>query len=236
MPVLYLTVSDSFRTALELFKKNTQFLIWVTLIAWATYGIIDALGNFIGILDWFPYSSLYNTVFHTNPMLLRAVGIYSSVASFMAFFVWSFLTMNQIKIYLRIYDGQVVTYTDLFSDLNRFVNFLVGYVLLLLIIVGGCILLIFPGVIWGLKYGFTPYLIVDKGIAPMSALRKSAEITAGHKGELFLIFLTIVGIRVVGLLVFCVGLLAAYPLGDMMWVDCYRKLVPVEMAKEDGDF
>jgi uncharacterized membrane protein len=66
----------------------------------------------------------------------------------------------------------------------------------------------------------------------MEALRKSGEITDGHKGEMFVIWLAMIGIGLAGILACCIGVLAAYPISGMMWVHCYRRLMPVELATE----
>jgi uncharacterized membrane protein YesL len=57
--------------------------------------------------------------------------------------------------------------------------------LLFLIVLGGLILLIVPGVIFALKYGQAPFIVIDKDLSGREALRESAELTQGMKKKLF---------------------------------------------------
>jgi len=59
------------------------------------------------------------------------------------------------------------------------------FILLWLIILGGCILFIIPGIIWSLKYGLSLFAVMDKQMSPRESIRFSGKITKGHKGKLF---------------------------------------------------
>jgi uncharacterized membrane protein len=86
------------------------------------------------------------------------------------------------------------------------------------------ILLIVPGVIWAIKYQFYGYLIIDKKMGVMEALKKSAEMTDGIKLDLFGLGLVLLGVIILGALVLGVGLLAAIPTVWLATAYVYRKL------------
>jgi len=224
-PIVYLTVSETFNRALEIFKKNALFLIVLTLIISVISGVISSPSQ---LANTFLEPALKKQNWGMVGMLGALMGGVTIVGTI----VGAFLTMNRIKIFLRIYDGETADYADLFRDFNQFLNFLGGYMLYGLIVAAGFMLLIVPGVYWALKYSMTTYLMVDQGLSPMEAIRKSGQLTDGHKGELFVIVLAMFGIILVGMLACCVGVLAASPIVEMMWTDCYRRLMPAETATE----
>jgi uncharacterized membrane protein len=55
----------------------------------------------------------------------------------------------------------------------------------------GLFLLVVPGVYLALKYQFYGYLIVDKGLGAVEALRESGRITEGAKKDILIFWLTL---------------------------------------------
>ena len=86
-------------------------------------------------------------------------------------------------------------------------------------------MLIVPGVIWAIKYQFFAYLIVDKKMGPWEAIQKSGEMTAGNKGNLFLLGLILALINIAGAICLLVGLFATIPTTMLAIVYVYRKLL-----------
>ena len=82
-----------------------------------------------------------------------------------------------------------------------------------------------PGIIWSIKYQFAPFLIVDRNVRIKEAFQESAGITSGVKWELFLFFLMVVGINLLGLMAFAVGLLVTLPATMIAYTFVYRKLL-----------
>ena len=72
-------------------------------------------------------------------------------------------------------------FADLFSYFPLFFKYLSGSILYELIIVGGMILLIIPDIIWRIKFQFFSCFIVDKGVGPIEALKRSSVITKDAK-------------------------------------------------------
>ena len=133
--------------------------------------------------------------------------------------------MGLVRISLRLVDGQQPRYGELFGDLPTFWRYVAGNLLFLLIIIGGLLLLVIPGIIWSIKYQFAPFLIVDRNLGIKEAFQESAGITSGVKWELFLFFLMVVGINLLGLIAFAVGLLVTLPATMIAYTSVYRKLL-----------
>jgi uncharacterized membrane protein len=105
-----------------------------------------------------------------------------------------------------------------------FVFYVIGQLLVGLIVVVGLVLLIIPGVIAALTFMFTSYVIIDKGMTPLSALKESRRITKGHVWRLFLFLLALIGFNILGLLALIVGLLITIPVSMIALVHVFRAL------------
>jgi len=86
-------------------------------------------------------------------------------------------------------------------------------------------LLIVPGIIWGIKFWFFDYFVIDKGLGSIEALKKSSAITEGHKWNLFIFFLVITGINLLGAIFLLVGLFATMPITMIVAAFVYRRLL-----------
>jgi uncharacterized membrane protein len=135
------------------------------------------------------------------------------------------INIGTIKIILDILDKGTAKVSTFFSFANLLGKFILGSLLYLLIVLGGFILLVIPGIIWGIKYSFFTYLIVDKNLGPMEAIKKSGEITAGKKGKLFGLFLLFMLINILGAVCFLVGLFVTIPITMLTGAYVYRKLM-----------
>jgi uncharacterized membrane protein len=140
--------------------------------------------------------------------------------------------MGLVRISLRLVDGREPGYGDLFGDLTTFWRYVVGNLLFLLIILGGLLLLVVPGIIWSIKYQFAPFLIVDRNIGIKEAFKESAGITSGVKWELVLFFLLVMGLNLLGLLAFAIGLFFTLPATMIAYAFVYRKLLERKKSAE----
>lgn len=132
--------------------------------------------------------------------------------------------MGQIKLFLKIHDGQKPTYSELLSEYPLFFKFLAASILNGIIVFIGTLLLIIPGIILSIKLQFYPYLIIDKKMGPIEALKRSWEITKGVKWNLFLFGLLMALVNLAGFLALIVGLLVTIPTTILATIFVYRKL------------
>jgi hypothetical protein len=106
---------------------------------------------------------------------------------------WLFLCLRAVR-------DQEPGVFDIFRPSERFGRVWLTYFLFTLIMLGGFILLIIPGIIWGIKYGLSLFAIMDKPLKAREAIKFSGKITYGYKGKLL----------VAGLIIFALGYVA-YP-------------------------
>lgn len=85
-------------------------------------------------------------------------------------------------------------FADPFKDINHALKLVVIGLLVGLITLLGLILFIVPGIVLGLMYSQAVYIAMDdKEISISDALKKSKEMMAGHKTELFVFYLSFIG-------------------------------------------
>jgi uncharacterized membrane protein len=108
---------------------------------------------------------------------------------------WNFLC-------LRLVRGDGAKTSDLFSSFSRFGAVWATSVLVFLIVLGGTILLLIPGIIWFLRYSLSLLALMDRRFSVREAMRFSGRITKGHKGRLF----------IAGLVAFLLSVLLTLPL------------------------
>ncbi|UCG91628.1 MAG: hypothetical protein JSV97_11195 [candidate division WOR-3 bacterium] len=130
-----------------------------------------------------------------------------------------------IRIALRFVDNEKAEFNDLFSFPPYFWRYLGGSILYFLIVAGGMILLIIPGIIWAIKFQYYGYGIIDQNLDPVDALKKSSAITNGIKWELFGFGIVLALINILGALVFFVGLFATVPTTLVAYAFVYRRLL-----------
>ena len=116
-----------------------------------------------------------------------------------------------IRAALKLHDGRPLDVGRPGELLADFFPFLLAQVLVGLIVAGGLILLVVPGVIWGLKFGYAGFLVADRKLDPIEALKESSRLTQGRKGQLFVFALLMFGVNLLGAIALGIGLLVTIP-------------------------
>lgn len=136
------------------------------------------------------------------------------------------LTMSWLRAALLLHDGEeVMEFAELVPTARLFLSYLLAAVLYVLAVAAGLLLLIIPGLLLGVRYAFFGFLIVDKKLDGITALRRSAEITRGVTAELLLFGLLLLGVNLLGALALGVGLLATLPTSAIAAAYVYRRLL-----------
>lgn len=196
------SIGESVRFGWNTMKSNLGFFVFLLIIVGLIY-IVPAILAEVGREDL--------------PVLSGILGVVAAVVQIIA-------GMGLIRVALKFCDNEQGSLSDLFSCVPLFIKYLLSSILYGLIVLGGTILLVVPGIIWAIKYMFYTYFIVDQELGPIEALKRSAEITQGVKGDLFLLGLALAGINVLGFLALLVGLFATVPTAMVATAFAYRKL------------
>ena len=197
------SISEAVQFGWDTMKSNIGFFIGLLIAV----GLIDYVPDIIAVI-----------IKADSPILLVIIQIASVVLSMI-------IAMGLIKICLRFCDGEKGEFSDLFSCYPLFLDYLIGSIIYGLIVTVGLILLIIPGIIWAIQFRFYSYLIIDRGLGPIDALKKSSEITKGVKWDLFVFGIVLWVINLLGLLCLVVGLFATIPTTIVAIAFVYRKLL-----------
>ncbi|MDE1169947.1 MAG: hypothetical protein PW734_01850 [Verrucomicrobium sp.] len=81
-----------------------------------------------------------------------------------------------------------------------------------LVVGGGLLLALVPGVFWLPRFGLAFFASVDRGLAPVAALKRSAALTQGERRRFLALLLALVALNSLGIACFFVGTLVTTPL------------------------
>lgn len=209
MPEKDFSIGDAVNFGWYTMKTNLGFFIPAVLIIWGISAVPSGFQWVAGLADAPVMVVLY--------LLLAIISLVVGI----------FLSMAQIRIGLRYCSGEKADFPDLVSSYPRFGDFLLGSILFGLIVFAGFILLIIPGIYWGVRYRFFGYYILDRDMKPVEAIKASGRMTRGVWWHLFVFWLAMFGIRLLGILACCVGLLFAVPVEMVSIAYVYRALLAV---------
>src|SRR3989338_8229588 len=134
-------IQEAVKYGWEAMKKHFWFFAGMLAIFYALmYGL-----PFLG--QYFIKQALNNNPFFN--------GIFSLIINILGIII----SIGLVKVSLNIYDDKSVDYEILFTQWKFFWRYLGSMILYGLIVLGGFILLIVPGIIWSIKYSMTPFLI-----------------------------------------------------------------------------
>jgi len=102
-----------------------------------------------------------------------------------------------------------------FGNVENYMNVVLARILVFVIVGIGIVFLIVPGIIFACKLAFVKYLVLDRNMDPVEAVKESWKMTKGYAGSIFLIGLLAIPLGIVGLLLFIVGIIPV-----VMWVRC----------------
>jgi len=146
------------------------------------------------------------------------------LAAFFDFAVQTLVGIGFIAAALKAHDSiGELKINDLWAP-EYFWRYLFATVLVGIIVLLGFILLIVPGIIAMVTLMFTPYLVVDRNMGPIEAMKKSRDLTKGHRWKLLLLIIIIALLNLAGSLAFLVGLLITIPISIIAIAHAYRTL------------
>ena len=150
----------------ETFKKRPGFFIGMTAI--------------IFVVSWL------------TGFIIGMVGLKGNfMGSIINLLVTTLLDLGVVATMLKVYDSpESAKIADLWHP-HQYFSYLAATVLTGLIVVIGLILLIVPGVIAAMMLLFVKFIVVDRNLGPIEALKESARMTKGHRMSLFLLVLAI---------------------------------------------
>jgi uncharacterized membrane protein len=207
MPVF--SVGDCIRFGWETFKQRPGILIGAVLLVILIPAIPGAL---------FPSPEVAPDLPPPPPSAAQLI------ASLTGAVIGIFAALGAITFSLRAHDDITrVTLGDLWNP-QAFWRFLGAEILVAIIVFVGLLLFVVPGIIAALGLMFALYLVIDRRSGPIEAIKQSWQLTKGHKGQLFLLSLALVGLNILGLVALIVGALVTIPISWLAVAHAYRSL------------
>ncbi len=154
----------------------------------------------------------------------RGPGAPQALVSFVAEILGLCVSMVLVRFALRVHDGLPLEPATLGALLEGFPSYLLTMIFQGLVVCLGLVLLIVPGVIWGLELAFSGFAVVDGRRRTLEAMRESRRLTRGIKGRLFWFALLLLGVNLLGALAFGVGLLLSVPTSAVASAYVFRRL------------
>ena len=191
------SIEAALRFGWETFKKRPAFFIGVTVIIIVVSWFVGFVIEMIGGKDNF-------------------------VGGIINLLVTTLVDLGVVATMLKVYDApESATFADLWPPQGS-LPYLGATILTAIIVVAGLILLIVPGIIAAMMLLFVKFIVVDRGMGPIEALKESARITKGHRMTLFLFVLAIAVINIIGAILLLVPLLVTIPVSTLAMVYAYR--------------
>jgi uncharacterized membrane protein len=118
-------------------------------------------------------------------------------------------------VFLKSARGEKIDVQDMFSVFENYLNVVLAGLLVGAIIGIGIMLLVVPGIIFACRLAFVRYLVMDRKMEPVEAVKESWRMTRGHANQIFLTGFLGFWIAIAGLICFVVGVIVSW-----MWIRC----------------
>ena len=118
-------------------------------------------------------------------------------------------------VFLKGVRGEKIDVQDMFSVFENYLNVVLAGLLVAAIIGLGMMFLLVPGIIFACRLAFVRYLVMDKKMEPVEAVKESWRMTSGHANQIFWTGCLAFFVALAGLLCLGVGVIVSW-----MWIRC----------------
>jgi uncharacterized membrane protein len=133
-------------------------------------------------------------------------------------------------VYLKAVRGERIEVRDIFAVFQRnYWNAVIANIVVGIIVGLGFVMLIFPGIIFACRLAFVRYLVVDREMDVMDALRVSWDMTRGYGWQIFLMGLLAIPVVILGLICLVVGVFVS-----AMWISAAFAAMYHAIEMKDG--
>lgn len=205
------TVTSSYSNAWHIMKEKFIELLLISIIAVVLSIPTAGLSPPEGIPWFFAYM------------------MFGFSLTYSVFIFWP-LEYGIAAVFLRSVRGESFKLSDIMDVTKNYFNAVIASILVSVIVGIGLICCIIPGIIFACKLVFVPYLIVDRKMDVVDALKESWRMTTGHLGTLILVVLAAIPIFLVGFLLFFVGIIFSSMLVELTFACLYTA---VETTSEE---
>ena len=222
-------MGDSYMTSSELRAVARQNLegtwgisVGVALVASLLGGSMAGAGSNVN------FNFNEDTVRNLPPVfwtvLLPLVSV-AGLLSLAALILGGTVELGYAKFLLKQHDRKELQFSNLFSQFDRFGTGFAQKFLRTLFIVLWSLLFIIPGIVKGLSYAMTPFILEDHPeMTASEAIKASMRLMDGHKMDLFILGLTFIGWSLLACLTMGIGFLFLNPYMNAAYAAFYRSI------------
>ena len=200
----------------ELFKVQFGILIGIFMILVAA-SIVTSLGLFILRIAVMAITGELNAPNAVAPTLI-GLSIFENVISQL---VNLWFTIASIRIMLQISRNQPADLRLLLQSAPFMIRTFLATLLFGIMMIGGLLLFIVPGIYVILTFWNYTYFIVDRNCGVFEAFRLANAHASGNRLSIFVVGLIISGLGLLGVLAFCLGWIATSPFCMLLLVITY---------------
>jgi len=151
--------------------------------------------------------------------------------------LYSIIILNPVDygvsfVFLKAARNEKLKVQDMFEVFQNYLHAVLANVLTGFIIGFGIVFCIVPGIIFACKLAFVPYLVVDRKLDAIEAIKESWRMTDGHATTVFLIGLVGIFIAIVGLICCFVGIIISIMLIELAMATLYYVVSIKEQEKK----
>jgi len=146
------------------------------------------------------------------------------IGSLLVLFLSIVVSFGFLKNVLNLCRGEKINIMAfVHAKLMTILNFFVLMILLVIILSIGYILFIIPGIILSVMLSTAPFLVIDRDMGPIDAIKESIKITSGHKMDIFLgSFISLLVANILS--VFIITLIFTIPMSMFIYAYPYLQL------------
>ncbi len=196
--------------------------VGVALVAALLGGLIVGTGSNIN------FNFNEDTVRNLPPIFWTVLLPLVSVAGLLgivSFILGGTVELGYAKFLLKQYDRKQLQFSDLFSQFERFGTGFAQKFLRTLFTVLWSLLFIIPGIVKGLSYAMTPFILEEHPeMTASEAIKASMRLMDGHKMDLFILGLTFIGWQILACLTMGIGFLFLNPYMNAAYAAFYRSV------------
>jgi len=130
-----------------------------------------------------------------------------------------------VNLSLNIVHNAKVNSDDVFINFQKYIRYLGAYILMYIIVIVWTLLLIVPGIIFALRLSMIPYLIIDKNMWSIQAIKTSWKMTKGFIDDVFVLNLLCWLINILWIFFFFIWLLRTIPFFMIANAYLYTKIL-----------
>ena len=196
--------------------------VGVALVAAILGGLIVGTGSNIN------FNFNEDTVRNLPPIFWTVLLPLASLAGLLgivSFILGGTVELGYAKFLLKQYDRKQLQFSDLFSQFERFGTGFAQQFLRVLFTTLWMLLFIIPGIVKGLSYAMTPFILEEHPeMTASEAIKASQKLMDGHKMDLFILGLTFIGWQILACLTMGIGFLFLNPYINAAYAAFYRSI------------